>query len=128
MALGRAFVVFGIGKSVEGLRGEPLALGDCWREREHPPARRVQRHNGRCLASTGAIAHTVGRMCRGLSSRRGNKEFRMTRGQKICLFGLAGLLALGGAALVFIATFDWNRVRPLINEKVSAALGRPFAR
>lgn len=51
----------------------------------------------------------------------------MTRGHKICLFSLASLLALGAAALVFIATFDWNRVRPLINEQVSAALGRPFA-
>lgn len=51
----------------------------------------------------------------------------MTRGRKICLFSLAGLLTLVVAALVFIATFDWNRVRPLINDKVSAALGRPFA-
>lgn len=51
----------------------------------------------------------------------------MTRGHKICLFGLSGLLALLAAALAFVATFDWNRVRPLLNDKVSAALGRPFA-
>ncbi|MBB1609815.1 MULTISPECIES: AsmA family protein [unclassified Pseudomonas] len=51
----------------------------------------------------------------------------MTRGAKICLFSLAGLLTLLVAALAFIATFDWNRVRPLINDKVSAAIGRPFA-
>ncbi|MDF3933871.1 AsmA family protein [Pseudomonas citronellolis] len=51
----------------------------------------------------------------------------MTRGQKICLYSFASLLTLLVAALVFIATFDWNRARPLINDKVSAAIGRPFA-
>ena len=29
--------------------------------------------------------------------------------------------------VVVIATFDWNRVKPLLNEKVSEALHRPFA-
>ncbi|MBO3276902.1 AsmA family protein [Pseudomonas schmalbachii] len=51
----------------------------------------------------------------------------MTRGSKIGLWALSTLLTLLLAALVFAAVFDWNRVRPLVNEKVSAALGRPFA-
>lgn len=29
--------------------------------------------------------------------------------------------------VVFVATFDWNRVKPMINDKVSVALDRPFA-
>jgi len=29
--------------------------------------------------------------------------------------------------VIIVATFDWNRVKPTINEKVSGALGRPFA-
>ncbi|WP_176329311.1 AsmA family protein [Paraburkholderia sacchari] len=28
---------------------------------------------------------------------------------------------------VFIYTFDWNRARPFVNEKVTQAIGRPFA-
>ncbi|SKC71376.1 AsmA family protein [Paraburkholderia hospita] len=28
---------------------------------------------------------------------------------------------------VFILTFDWNRARPYVNDKVSEAIGRPFA-
>ncbi|KAF1071728.1 MAG: hypothetical protein GAK45_00434 [Pseudomonas citronellolis] len=51
----------------------------------------------------------------------------MTRGRKICLWIFALLIALLAALVVFVATFDWNRARPLINEKVSAAIGRPFA-
>lgn len=51
----------------------------------------------------------------------------MTRGQRICLWTVTGFAALVAALLLFIATFDWNRVKPMINEKVSAELGRPFA-
>ena len=29
--------------------------------------------------------------------------------------------------VVIIATFDWNRLKPTINQKVSADLNRPFA-
>ncbi|CAD5107025.1 AsmA family protein [Zestomonas carbonaria] len=40
----------------------------------------------------------------------------------------AAVLALLIAALaIFIATFDWNRVKPILNDKVSATLDRPFA-
>ncbi|MDR3082439.1 MAG: AsmA family protein [Streptomyces sp.] len=30
-------------------------------------------------------------------------------------------------AVVIIATYDWNRLKPTINDKVSQAVGRPFA-
>lgn len=29
--------------------------------------------------------------------------------------------------LIVLATFDWNRLKPTINQKVSAELNRPFA-
>ena len=51
----------------------------------------------------------------------------MTRTRKIAI-GIVGALAL--IVLVFvvvIATFDWNRAKPMINERASAAIGRPFA-
>lgn len=40
---------------------------------------------------------------------------------------LATLVALALIALVLLLTFDWNRARPWINERVSAATGRHFA-
>ncbi|WP_313313325.1 AsmA family protein [Pulveribacter sp.] len=40
---------------------------------------------------------------------------------------LAGLLALLALAVVLVATFDWNRVKPWVNDKVSEATGRRFA-
>ena len=41
---------------------------------------------------------------------------------------LAGaLLALLALALVAVATFDWNRARPWVNDRVSEATGRRFA-
>ncbi|PJI46405.1 MAG: AsmA family protein [Pseudomonas sp.] len=51
----------------------------------------------------------------------------MTRGKRICLWSFTGFIVVIAAVVVFIATFDWNRVKPTINEKVSAELGRPFA-
>jgi uncharacterized protein involved in outer membrane biogenesis len=51
----------------------------------------------------------------------------MTRAKKILLWSFAGLLLLLAVLLVFVATFDWNRAKPTINERVSAALGRPFS-
>lgn len=51
----------------------------------------------------------------------------MTRKKKIFL-GVAGaVLVLLAAVLVVLATLDWNRLKPTINEQASAALGRPFA-
>ncbi len=40
---------------------------------------------------------------------------------------LAALVALALIALAILLTFDWNRARPWINERVSAATGRHFA-
>ncbi|MGU7774919.1 AsmA family protein [Burkholderia sp. MR1-5-21] len=41
---------------------------------------------------------------------------------------IVGIVAVViAAAGVFLFTFDWNRVKPWVNEQVSAALGRPFA-
>ena len=37
------------------------------------------------------------------------------------------LLALVLLVIVAIVLFDWNRLRPFINDKLSQALGRPFA-
>lgn len=51
----------------------------------------------------------------------------MTRTRKL-LLGLAGGLALLAAGLVLaVALFDWNTLKPYVNQRVSAALGRPFA-
>ncbi|WP_407314602.1 AsmA family protein [Pseudomonas sp. nanlin1] len=51
----------------------------------------------------------------------------MTRTRKIVTWTLASLLLLVVILVVVIATFDWNRVKPTLNEKVSEALHRPFA-
>ena len=51
----------------------------------------------------------------------------MTRPARIFAWTLASLAVLLAILVVVIATFDWNRVKPLLNEKVSEALHRPFA-
>ncbi|MBB3102003.1 AsmA family protein [Azomonas macrocytogenes] len=51
----------------------------------------------------------------------------MTRSRKILVWVLGSLLALVLVLVIVIATFDWNRLRPTINEQVSQALNRPFA-
>ncbi len=51
----------------------------------------------------------------------------MTLARKIVLWSLAIFLALVAILLVVIATFDWNRLKPTINDNVSEQLGRPFA-
>lgn len=50
----------------------------------------------------------------------------MKRGSKVLIGLLMAVLAMVVIALVVIATYDWNRLKPMINEKVSQALGRPF--
>ncbi len=51
----------------------------------------------------------------------------MKRSRKI-LSWIAGIvLALVVVLLVVVATFDWNRMKPFISDKVSQAIGRPFA-
>lgn len=51
----------------------------------------------------------------------------MARKHKI-LAGIAGVLILFLLIVaIVIATFDWNRMKPYIDQKASDALGRPFA-
>jgi AsmA family protein len=47
--------------------------------------------------------------------------------RKIFAWLLATLVILIVALVIFILTFDWNRARPYIDDKVSQAIGRPFA-
>lgn len=51
----------------------------------------------------------------------------MTRTAKAFSWIGAVLVVLLTAAIIFIATFDWNRLKPTINQKVSEALHRQFA-
>ncbi|MGN6327495.1 MAG: AsmA family protein [Rhodanobacter sp.] len=51
----------------------------------------------------------------------------MTRSRKIVAWIVGVLLALVVVLVVVIALFDWNRLKPFINDKVSQAIGRPFA-
>jgi uncharacterized protein involved in outer membrane biogenesis len=51
----------------------------------------------------------------------------MPRPLKIILWLAASLLVAIVAAIVFILTFDWNRAKPWINQRVSDSLGREFA-
>ncbi|MFD1556157.1 AsmA family protein [Paraburkholderia silviterrae] len=46
---------------------------------------------------------------------------------KIFAWLVAVVVVLVAALGVFIYTFDWNRARPYVNEKVTEAIGRPFA-
>ncbi len=51
----------------------------------------------------------------------------MKRSGKIASWIAGVLLALIVVVLIVIATFDWNRMKPFISDKVSQAIGRPFA-
>ncbi|WP_462401433.1 AsmA family protein [Pseudomonas sp. Marseille-QA0332] len=51
----------------------------------------------------------------------------MTRPARIATWIFASIATLLLILVVVIATFDWNRIKPLLNEKVSEALHRPFA-
>ncbi|MDF4003946.1 AsmA family protein [Luteibacter sp. PPL552] len=51
----------------------------------------------------------------------------MRRARKILTWVGGILVLLIVAVILFIAFFDWNRLKPTINEKVSEAIGRPFA-
>jgi len=46
---------------------------------------------------------------------------------KIVAWLVAIIVILIVALTIFILTFDWNRARPYINDKVTQAIGRPFA-
>ncbi|WP_145525995.1 AsmA family protein [Yersinia rohdei] len=51
----------------------------------------------------------------------------MTKTGKVLAGVSAVILLLLAAVIVFVLTFDWNRLKPTINEKVSVELQRPFA-
>ncbi|MEG1210793.1 MAG: AsmA family protein [Leclercia sp.] len=51
----------------------------------------------------------------------------MTKTAKIITWSGGIFLLLIVVAIVVIATFDWNRLKPTINQKVSTELNRPFA-
>ena len=51
----------------------------------------------------------------------------MTRLARLFIWTLSSLLLVLALLVAVIATFDWNRVKPTLNAKVSEALQRPFA-
>lgn len=51
----------------------------------------------------------------------------MTKAGKITAAITGTFLLLIVIVIVLIATFDWNRLKPTINQKVSTELNRPFA-
>ena len=51
----------------------------------------------------------------------------MSRTGKVFCWIAGILLLLVGVMVVAIATFNWNRLKPTINQKVSAEINRPFA-
>ena len=46
---------------------------------------------------------------------------------KILAWIVIVVLVLCAALAIFVMTFDWNRARPWVDDKVSQAIGRPFA-
>lgn len=54
-------------------------------------------------------------------------HMRRSRPLTILYYFLAALLVLLVALIIFVLTFDWNRARPYINDKVSQTIGREFA-
>ena len=51
----------------------------------------------------------------------------MTRTRKILLWTVASLVVVLAVLVLVIAFFDWNRIKPPLNAKVSEELHRPFA-
>lgn len=51
----------------------------------------------------------------------------MARVLKYLAGAVAALVVLAGLLLAVATVFDWNRIKPWINDKVSEATGRPFA-
>ncbi|HZW23582.1 AsmA family protein [Noviherbaspirillum sp.] len=51
----------------------------------------------------------------------------MRRGLKIAGISIGALLAVIALLLVIASAFDWNRIKPWVNDKVSEATGRAFA-
>ncbi|MDQ0141682.1 AsmA family protein [Cupriavidus necator] len=47
--------------------------------------------------------------------------------RKVVLWSVLTPVALIALLVIVILTFDWNRIKPWLNERVSEAIGRPFA-
>lgn len=47
--------------------------------------------------------------------------------RKVVLWTVLTPIVLVALVLIVILTFDWNRLKPWLNDKVSEAIGRPFA-
>ncbi|CAQ70224.1 putative outer membrane biogenesis protein, AsmA family [Cupriavidus taiwanensis LMG 19424] len=47
--------------------------------------------------------------------------------RKVVLWSVLTPVALIALLVVVILTFDWNRIKPWLNDRVSEAIGRPFA-
>lgn len=45
----------------------------------------------------------------------------------IAVVVIALVVVVAAGLVVFVTTFDWNRARPWVDDKVSQAIGRPFA-
>jgi uncharacterized protein involved in outer membrane biogenesis len=58
--------------------------------------------------------------------RHTNKNIMRTSG-KLALGLTIAPVVIVAAAVIFVLTFDWNRARPYLNDRVSEAIGRPFA-
>ncbi|GJG96592.1 AsmA family protein [Cupriavidus pauculus] len=50
-----------------------------------------------------------------------------SRRQKVVFWSVFTPLALIALLVILILTFDWNRLKPWLNDKVSESIGRPFA-
>src|SRR5690606_28624117 len=51
----------------------------------------------------------------------------MARVHRVFIWVASGIILLLAALVLAVLLFDWNRLRPIINEKASEALDRPFA-
>lgn len=51
----------------------------------------------------------------------------MARVHRVFIWVASGIILLLAALVLATVLFDWNRLRPIINEKASEALDRPFA-
>ena len=51
----------------------------------------------------------------------------MNKPARIAVIGVAIATAVAALLLTILLTWDWNRSRPWLNDKVSQAIGRDFA-
>jgi uncharacterized protein involved in outer membrane biogenesis len=51
----------------------------------------------------------------------------MNRALKIAIIVLMGLITLTVACVILLNYFDWNRAKPILNDRIAGTLGRPFS-